>query len=274
MRGIEKASIVLSWGLQLFAGIFLFYGLVYLGSGPSYQGKQLLAPFFVVLGLLLVVASVGMLWFALRDVHRPEVRVPGVYVIHRTVEEPRQEVPRVRRTMTEPPRIVDEELVAPPREDVSLYRVNTRLLREIFDYLRSFGTDESLCYTYGTISEDNGSLVIPTSIIKIEMDSQSPGFVSGSPMSVVEEFSLLQDYGSTITLLCHIHPGRGVGSTHPSNIDLRHHQGMERFYPAIGAIFSRDGYVRFFSCIRRFRVQLDGKGVTQVEPNVFRIRKI
>ena len=43
---------------------------------------------------------------------------------------------------------------------------------------------------------------------------------------------------------------------------------------ALGAIFSRDGYVRFFRLDRSFEIEIYGEGVEKHEDNVYRLTHI
>lgn len=78
--------------------------------------------------------------------------------------------------------------------------------------------------------------------------------------------------GSRLISYFHSHPGNGMGATKPSGTDHDTQDGYERGgYPSVGAIFSRDGYVRFYSHNRDFQVEVSGKGGEQVEEKIFRL---
>ena len=82
----------------------------------------------------------------------------------------------------------------------------------------------------------------------------------------------MSEWGLAMHGLFHAHPGEGVGATRPSGKDLETHERYERGgYPLVGAIFVRDGYVRFFSHNRPFTIHLSGTGVRQYEEHVFKI---
>jgi hypothetical protein len=82
----------------------------------------------------------------------------------------------------------------------------------------------------------------------------------------------MSEWGLSMHGLFHAHPGQGIGATRPSGKDLNTHERYERGgYPLVGAIFVRDGYVRFFSHNRPFTIQLSGIGVRQYEEHVFKI---
>lgn len=72
----------------------------------------------------------------------------------------------------------------------------------------------------------------------------------------------------------HIHPGYGPGATGPSEIDLELITNFETGkYPAVSAIFSRDGYIRFMAPFQ-FRIHVHGKGVRKINEELFQLVKV
>jgi hypothetical protein len=65
--------------------------------------------------------------------------------------------------------------------------------------------------------------------------------------------------------LFHTHPGEGPHATRPSSTDLDTHERYEKAYPLVGAIFVKDGYVRFFSKKQPFTITISGEGVTPID---------
>jgi len=58
---------------------------------------------------------------------------------------------------------------------------------------------------------------------------------------------LLETFGHRLVGHAHSHPGTGPNATRPSGIDENFQRRLENGgHSAIGAIFSRDGWVRFF----------------------------
>jgi len=85
----------------------------------------------------------------------------------------------------------------------------------------------------------------------------------------------LERFGHRLLGHFHSHPGNGTGSTVPSPTDRGFQERLERGgYPTVAAIFSRDGYVRFFRLDHNFELHVHGKGVEEVEPNVFRLTNL
>jgi hypothetical protein len=78
-----------------------------------------------------------------------------------------------------------------------------------------------------------------------------------------------------ICLRRRIRPSRGPEATHPSGIDQRFQQRLETAgYVAVAAIFSRDGYVRFFRLDHNFSLEIHGTGVEECEPSVYRLTNL
>ncbi len=85
----------------------------------------------------------------------------------------------------------------------------------------------------------------------------------------------LEKFGHRLLAHFHSHPGHGIGSTFPSPTDRDFQERLERGgFPTIAAIFSRDGYVRFFRLDQTFTLEIHGSGVEEVEPNVYRLTYI
>lgn len=107
-------------------------------------------------------------------------------------------------------------------------------------------------------------------IVPFQLAKQSPGFVQGDEAATRDALIEMSEYGYALHAVCHSHPGKGKLSTLPSHIDMDHQERLERGgYPVVSGIFSRDGYVRFFTVNRPFCIEVYGEGVKHVEPGVF-----
>jgi proteasome lid subunit RPN8/RPN11 len=94
---------------------------------------------------------------------------------------------------------------------------------------------------------------------------------SAGPAETGKGLLLMQEYGLRCTALFHSHPGRGAQSTVPSGTDLRNQRTWEKAYPLIGAVFSQDGYVRFFASSGRPKVYVLGRKVSKIDENLYKI---
>jgi len=140
------------------------------------------------------------------------------------------------------------------------------------DHCKSVLTmDEKEYMVYVTGTEDDGRIYL-TTLLHFETE-RSIGGVHGDPESVLQAVLRLQRAGHRLYGWFHSHPGSRDACS-PSSIDTRMQRRLEELkYPAIGAVFTRDGHVRFFSVDRRFQVQIHGEGVEHVdiETRLFKI---
>ena len=153
---------------------------------------------------------------------------------------------------------------------VPRYLFSSMFVAEIFDYLDDGTPDEKFCYCTGVIDKKTNT-ILPAKLLGPEMSVRNPGYVKGDPCSIHSVLSELDEWHHAMLAQCHMHPGAGPDSTHPSSIDLRNHLGLEANYPVIGAIFVRDGFVRFFSAEKEFEVEVYGKGVRKIADKLYYI---
>lgn len=82
----------------------------------------------------------------------------------------------------------------------------------------------------------------------------------------------LAEVGHALHGVFHSHRMQGPRSVTPSAVDRRHQERLERSgYPVVPAIFSDDGYVRFFTLVQPFTLEVYGKGVEQHDSQLFRL---
>jgi hypothetical protein len=73
-------------------------------------------------------------------------------------------------------------------------------------------------------------------------------------------------WGHSLHGIFHSHPGKGESATQFSSTDLNTHRRYEHGgFPLIGAIFVKDGFVRFFSENTPFTVTIYGRGVVPID---------
>jgi proteasome lid subunit RPN8/RPN11 len=110
-------------------------------------------------------------------------------------------------------------------------------------------------------------------LVTFEKTERTAVRVAGEPSSSHAALISLEARGYRLTAWMHSHPGHGPSATMASGIDMGHQARLERGrYPAIGAVFSRDGYVRFFSKDLPFAVQIFGKGVTRLDERLYQLQ--
>lgn len=154
-------------------------------------------------------------------------------------------------------------------KSVATYLSETRFLKELYEYLTRDGK-EGYCLISGPELED--SLFVLTRMVETKMARRSTAGAEPEIGFMLETLSEMeQEHGSRLTAYAHSHPGKGSASTTPSSIDKDTQRKLEQGgYPAVGLIFSRDGYVRFFSHQREFAVEVSGNG-EEVNDGVFKL---
>jgi hypothetical protein len=103
-------------------------------------------------------------------------------------------------------------------------------------------------------------------LVEVRLGSQSRGQASFDIQDFTRVAVLLHEHGQALHAIFHSH--RSAGPPRPSWIDERLQAILEDGgYPAIQAVFSEDGYVRFFAGRRHFAIDVHGKGVRPVDGN-------
>ena len=102
------------------------------------------------------------------------------------------------------------------------------------------------------------------------LEKQSPVFVRASAQSVAAALIPIIEQGAELHIIAHSHPGSGPGGTNPSSTDIECLGELQKAGSrAIGCIFSRDGWVRFFTVSTKFSVQVLGTGTAKLTPCIF-----
>lgn len=100
-------------------------------------------------------------------------------------------------------------------------------------------------------------------LIEVKLASQSSTKAAFDMQDFARIVMELQEQGLALHAIFHSH--RFAGPPHPSGVDWHLQDLLDKGgYPAIQAVFSEDGYVRFFAR-RPFSVTVYGKGVEDVD---------
>lgn len=149
-----------------------------------------------------------------------------------------------------------------------VYVVSTIFLRECHQYLVRDPSEEMHFVT----GAEFGRCRVLERRVTFDKAARTAVGVSGDAASTHAVLIDLEGAGHRLTAWMHSHPGHGAHATRPSTIDLGHQARLERGRcPAIGAIFSRDGYVRFFSGGAPFVIHIYGKGVTKSDERLYKL---
>ena len=153
----------------------------------------------------------------------------------------------------------------------SVYLISSSFLRDAFRAVTKT-RNEDLVYVTGP--EDGKRLFALTRLVTFNLAERSIAHAIPEHRSQLRALMRLDKSEERLLATFHSHPGKGARATKPSPTDMSTQHGLEKNgYPAIGAIFSRDGYVRFYSANRLFRVAMSGARIAaeQADDNLFRI---
>ena len=153
-----------------------------------------------------------------------------------------------------------------------LYLVGASVLMGAFQTLTET-PDEHLVYATGP--EDGKRSFAISKLVTFKLAEKSAVSAAPDPTSQLEALTELDRHGERLLAVLHSHPGHGAGATTPSSVDRSTQEGLEKMgYPAIGVIFSRDGFVRFFSVNRPFRVAVSGTGIERAGEHIYHLTDI
>lgn len=152
----------------------------------------------------------------------------------------------------------------------SLYTLSSWFLHDCYRYLVQREV-ESMHYVTGI---QLGSVFTLDKIVTFTMSHQSVISARGDVDSTHRVLIEMESYGHRLHAYFHSHPGNGELAVRPSSVDLDYQDRLERGgYPAIGGIFSRDGYFRAYSLAIPFRIAIYGKGVQRINERTYRLIK-
>ena len=150
------------------------------------------------------------------------------------------------------------------------YLVSSSFLSEVGAFLTHSG-NEGLVYVTGPEHDDR--VYALTRYVTLETDS-GIAHASPDPRSQLQALAQLDERGERWLAMFHSHPGSGASATKPSGVDLETQSRLEKAgYPVIGAVFSKDGYVRFYSRRRSFEVAVSGDGSQRIGRRLFLITR-
>lgn len=130
---------------------------------------------------------------------------------------------------------------------------------------------ESFSYISGLKCDDRTYAL--TRLLPVKFARQSAVGVRVADSSNIIALSVLDEMGLGLVAHVHSHPGFGPEANHPSSVDHEFQSRLERGgHIAIGAIFSRDGHVRFFAGpSRRFVIEVQGNHIQKVSDHAFQL---
>jgi len=151
-----------------------------------------------------------------------------------------------------------------------LYLIPSLFLRDSFKLLNHRDV-ESLHFVTGP---EVARVKILDQIVPFNLEQQNVVYAKGEVAAIRNVLIQLNEDKFRLWGYFHIHPGVGANATLPSGTDLNLDRLLDNgSYEAIGAIFSRDGFIRFFSC-REFKIQIYGEGVEKIDEKLYHLVKV
>jgi proteasome lid subunit RPN8/RPN11 len=158
---------------------------------------------------------------------------------------------------------------AEANEDVPQFVIASEVVHAAYRKLNECQT-ESILYGIGS---QYSNLYTIERLVPLKMETSGIAYACADAASSAKVLIDLEPYGSLLTGYFHTHPGRGPGANRPSSVDLANQAQLEQGnYHTIGGIFSRDGYVRFFTDQLKFTASISGKGVEHVQTNLWKLK--
>lgn len=156
------------------------------------------------------------------------------------------------------------------------YKTGSLFLKECFEYLTS-SPEEVIHLVSGLELEKN--IFLLDRLERVEYQASMVGAKADIKDLFKKLIEIDEKYGHLLLAVFHSHPFKGTAGTCPSGIDRNLQENLEKAsYKAIQAIFSRDGYIRFFSNKLSFEVEIYGKGVEKItekeNEKVFKLTEI
>jgi len=149
-----------------------------------------------------------------------------------------------------------------------VFVINSLMLFRSFKLLTETA-NENLHAVTGSVTGRIRSL---EQIIPLHLSVQNIGGAAAENQSLAEEFLNLYQFGLRPLGYFHSHPGCGISATKPSGTDKQTQLDMEQSgSEIIGAIFSRDGFIRFYANSNQPNVRVFGKRVKRIKKNVYKL---
>ncbi len=166
---------------------------------------------------------------------------------------------------------IDKAISERRQSTVRQYTVSSLFLHECYKALTA-DRDEQFFFLTGTVV---GGTHVLDQRLEFKHNKRSIVGVVGNHADTHRLLIKLEQFGHRLLAHFHSHPGNGLEATNPSGTDTGFQKRLEDAgYPTVAAIFSRDGYVRFFRLDEDLEIEIYGSGVEQHGKNSFRLTAI
>ncbi len=174
---------------------------------------------------------------------------------------------QIAGALNPPPLPAGDEVAFPrPQAAVYVYAISSLILAQAHAYLTQHlpGSSQEPEWMLAVSGLNHDGVRTLEHLIEVRLASQSAAQASFDMQDFTRVAVCLYEHGQALHAIFHSH--RFAGPPHPSATDDRLQRVLEDGdYPAIQAVFSEDGYVRFFARNRRFVIAVQGKGVESVD---------
>lgn len=145
------------------------------------------------------------------------------------------------------------------------------MLRESFELCCEIPNKEGMHFIVGI---ERGGTLYGTKIIPFQYSHRSFAGAAGEQARTHRIAIDMHEAAHRLIAIMHSHPGWGPDANRHSGTDMQTQGDYEAGWSNISGIWSRDGYVRFFSHKLRFGVEVCGSGVmrSSEEDNVFKVQ--
>jgi len=149
-----------------------------------------------------------------------------------------------------------------------LFVVNSRMLHECFRKLTRT-EEEDLAIVTGSCV---GRIRTLERVVPVVLAEQNAVGATVDNRSLADGLIELYEFGMKPLGLLHSHPGTGPGATHPSGTDLRTQSSLEDAGAEIAsAIFSRDGFIRFYGNGGVPNVSVVGRKIHKIDESLYQL---
>lgn len=145
---------------------------------------------------------------------------------------------------------------------------SSRHLAQSFVYCTAT-SEEGMQFILGI---EHHKVLLGSELVTIDYEHRSPVFAHTEDIATNQMMIQAHESGHLVLALIHSHPGAGLDANHPSSIDHSTQQRWEDSRRFISGIWSRDGYLRFFSNRLPFTVQVVGSHMEKLSPYLFRLK--
>jgi proteasome lid subunit RPN8/RPN11 len=159
--------------------------------------------------------------------------------------------------------------------DIPIYCISSMVLHECYRYLmqKKPGRDEELEWMLAVTGLRIGPFLTLEHWLEFKLSLQSRAQATADMTDFIQLMLKLDEFGQALYAIFHSH--RFNGPPRPSGIDLNLQETLEQAsYPAVQAVFSQDGYVRFFAYDRSFEMLVYGREVQRYERFLYRLNQI